>query len=151
MESNFASLKVVRNLMGGVIEGLSVEQLYTLPPGFSNNLIWNLGHVQVTMELLTAGLCGLPLPLDAAFVDRYRKGSQPPREIHEGDVSLIKEWLHGQPARLRKDYEEGKYMGFKPYQTSTGMMLSTIEEAIAFLPVHEGIHLGLMMNVKKFV
>lgn len=151
MESSFASLVIVRKLMAQTIANLSPEQLYAIPQGFSNNLIWNLAHAQVTLELLSTGLCGLPLSLDQSFVDRFRKGSQPPITIGTADIALVMELMHSQPERFREEYASGKFQGFKPYQTSTGMMLSKIEDAIAFIPVHEGIHLGLMMNIKKFV
>ena len=45
----------------------------------------------------------------------------------------------------------GKFVAFTTYETHIGFHLATFEEAINFNNYHEGIHLGFMMNIRKFV
>ena len=52
--------------------------------------------------------------------------------------------------QTRDDYENGRFLNFKEYVTSIGFHLSSIEEAISFNNYHETIHLGFMINMKKF-
>jgi predicted ribosome quality control (RQC) complex YloA/Tae2 family protein len=51
---------------------------------------------------------------------------------------------------LIEDYY-GKRFGkaFQPYETSYGLKLNTIEEAIRFNNVHEAMHLGYMMSQRR--
>ena len=45
----------------------------------------------------------------------------------------------------------GIFKEFHPYQTKTGFYLGTLKEAMEFNNYHEGIHLGIMMSIKKFL
>lgn len=49
------------------------------------------------------------------------------------------------------DYERGLFREFKAYQTSYGAKLKDIEQALQFNNVHEGLHLGYMMALRKGV
>jgi hypothetical protein len=40
---------------------------------------------------------------------------------------------------------------YHPYQTKTGFHLGTWKEAMEFNNYHEGIHLGIMMSIKKHI
>ena len=48
MELTFKIWKTSRNLVIEYFDKYSLEQLNRIPDGFSNNLIWNIGHIIVT-------------------------------------------------------------------------------------------------------
>lgn len=135
--------------MADLIRGLSIEQIHRLPPGFSNNIVWNAGHAVATQQLLTYGLSGLPLRLDQTFVDAFRKGTHPGEPFDEARLGLLLQWMLETPEWLAEDYETGVFKTFHPYTTSFGVRLYSIEEAIQFVTVHEGLHLGYMMGIRK--
>ncbi|MEL6926626.1 MAG: DinB family protein, partial [Bacteroidota bacterium] len=94
------------------------EELNTIPEGFNNNLIWNLGHVLVTQQLLTYGLSYMPLKVSAELVNKYRKGTRPEGPINQGEIDYISSALMELPELFMEDYEGGQFKSFKQYSTS---------------------------------
>jgi hypothetical protein len=54
-------------------------------------------------------------------------------------------------AYLREDYQHGVFKSYKEYPTSYGFELKSIDDAIIFNNVHESLHLGTIMALKKLV
>ncbi|MEM9928544.1 MAG: DinB family protein [Bacteroidota bacterium] len=150
-ESTIALLRATRKNIQGIYDRYSEEQLNLVPPGFNNNLIWNAGHVIATMELLTYGLAGLPLPAGQDFINRYRKGSKPAPRSPEGDYTLIKAGLQTSIDRLVHDLDHLDFSNFRVYPTSYGVTLSSVEDAMVFNNMHEAMHLGTMLALRKMV
>ena len=49
------------------------------------------------------------------------------------------------------DYENGKFKNYTETQTRTGFLLTNFEEGMLFNHYHEGVHLGFMMKIKRFI
>ena len=75
MQEILALTKASRNMVTKVIEGYTLEQLNKVPAGFNNNIIWNIGHIIVTQQLLVYKLSGLPMIVTDEMVEKYRKGT----------------------------------------------------------------------------
>jgi hypothetical protein len=151
MNFQFYVLKATRDNMLRIMDSLTMEQLNQIPEGFNNNLIWNFGHVVVTQQLLNYALSGLPMHLSEEIVNKYRKGSKPNLIVSEGEYEMLKTAAFDLIETLKKDYEAGVFKTYNPYTTSYNTTLTSIEEAINFNNVHEALHLGLMMALRKFV
>lgn len=119
------------------------------PPGFGNHALWNLGHLAVTTALLTYGLSGLDHGLDPALVADFKKGSSPKEWTREYRWDELRALLGEQPARLAGDLAEGRFASFQRYETSAGVVLESVEQALAFNTFHEGLHLGYVMAMRK--
>lgn len=129
----------------------SREQLLHIPEGFRNNLLWNFAHVLVTQQRLCYGLSDQPLQTPDSWSELFGRGSQARNDYQEALIEEVKARalpLHDQVA---EDYRAGRFRQFKPYQTSFGAYLQTIEEAIAFSGVHESLHLGYMMALRRLL
>ncbi len=50
---------------------------------------------------------------------------------------------------LKQDYADKEFGPYKVYTTSYNITLNTVEEAITFNNVHEGLHLGYIMAQKR--
>jgi len=151
MEQQFKILKATRSNVLKVIDGLSLEQLNNVPFRFKNNIIWNIGHILVTQQLLCYKLSGLELTLDKRLIDRYKKGSGVELSASQEEVEFIKENLLTLPEQLKLDYNNGLFVEFSEYLTSYNVILNTIEDAIQFNNVHEGVHFGYILAMKKLV
>lgn len=150
-QNAIALLRATRKNTLGIYNNYNFDQLNAIPAGFNNNLLWNAGHVIATMELLTYGLAGLPLPSDKEFINRYRKGSKPEPPCPEGDYGRIGEELSRSIDRLASDLETLDFSNFKKYATSYGVTLASIGDALIFNNMHEAMHLGTMLSLKKLV
>lgn len=146
-------LKEIRKNLLGLVEGLSTEQLNVIPQGFINNIAWNLGHVVAAQQSVCYQRAGLPLRVEQDFFERYKPGSKPEAYIGEAELAHIKELFLSTPDLLEQDYQGGlfKSKSYPTWTTRYGPTLSSIEEAVAFLPFHEGLHFGYIMAMKRAV
>lgn len=133
------------------LENLTPEQLFKIPKGFKNNILWNIAHVLVTEQMLTYALSGLELPIDKKFVKLYAKGTFPTDEVSKEAIEEVKTQLLSVSKQTKIDYENGLFKGFKEYPTSTGITLKNIDDALHFNTFHEGLHLGVILSLKKLV
>ncbi|CAM1339023.1 DinB family protein [Tenacibaculum aestuarii] len=151
MNKQFEVLKRSRELVLKRIEGLTTEQLHTIPEGFNNNIAWNVAHLVVTQQLLHYKLSGLNCLAPDELIEEYRKGTFPKKEFTEEEFEEVKELLLGLPDTLQEDFEAGIFTEYEEYETSTGFVIDSIESAIAFNNLHEGMHLGIIMTLTKLV
>ena len=149
MTKHFEIAIFSRVIIVQLIEGLSEAQLNKIPKGFKNNIAWNLGHILVSQQLLTYKLSGLKCNVSNDFIDRFTKGSTAKPDISMEKVNHIKNSLIDTINQTEKDYNSGKFKEYQEYTTSQGFLLNNIEEAIQFSNFHEGIHLGIIMSLKK--
>ncbi|MGL2992798.1 DinB family protein [Flavobacterium sp. TSSA_36] len=140
-----------RKLVAPYLDNYSLEQLNKIPEGFTNNLFWNIAHIVVTQQLLVYKLSGLPLQVSDDLVEKYRKGAKPEHIATQEEVDLIKGLLFSTVEQMKKDYENGVFQDYTEYPTSAGFTLHSVEEAIQFNAFHEGLHIGILMSLRKFV
>ena len=135
----------------GLFQAYSTERLNKIPDGFRNNLMWNAGHVIATMEQLVYALSGVKTPSSREFIDRYRKGTAPQGPASAEDEAYIGKMLLGGVDRLVEDLGAIDFSKFREYQTSFGVKLTGIEDALHFNNMHEAMHLGTMLAMRKLV
>lgn len=145
----FEVLKTTRNNCLKNIENLSDEQLLVIPQGHNNNILWNLGHIVSAQQGLCYGRAGLPMNISPDFIAFFRKGSAPSAWENSPSVKEVKELLISTADKLEQDYKAGLFQSYNEYPTSYGVTLKSIEDAIAFNNVHEGLHLGVIMALRK--
>ena len=144
-------LQQTRPLLLRLVDGLSDADLLAVPPGFSNNVLWNLGHVVVTQQLLHYGLSKLPMYVSDELVAQCRKGTSPADWTAPPDPDEVRALLLELPDRLAADLEAGRFTTFRPYQTSVGVELRDLETALDFNLFHEGLHTGTVLALRKAV
>lgn len=151
MEATFRIWETSRGLYQSFLDNYSLEQLNTIPQGMSNNLIWNMGHIIVSQQKLVYALSGLPKHISDSLFEKYQNGSRPDGKTSQVEVDEIKKLLSEMVEKTKADFESGVFKEFHPYQTKTGFYLGTLKEAMEFNNYHEGIHLGIMMTIKKYL
>ena len=149
--SQFDILRQSRKLILKIIDGYSIEQLNLIPKGFKNNIAWNVAHLLVTQQLLCYNLSGLPMYVSEEMVALFKKGTTPEKAITSIEFEKIKEQFISIIDQFEKDYKEGVFKDFNEYTTSVNVTLKDIDSAIAFNDYHEGIHLGIILSLRKLV
>jgi hypothetical protein len=142
-------LKITRNNILKTFDSLTIEELNQTPDGFNNNLIWNFGHVIATQQLLCYGLSGNKTFVSNELITAYRKGTKPEGFVSKEAYDELKKLSEASLLQMEKDYAAGLFNEYKAYPTSFGVTLSEIEEAIMFNNVHEGMHLGYCIALRK--
>ncbi len=151
MENQLKILKNHREILLSLINRLNQKQLCAIPNGYSNNIIWNLGHILVSQQQLSYGLSNLPFTVDKVLIDKYRKNSVPTTNVSMEEINIIKSLFIDTICIFEKDYQDKKFESFNQYQTSMGLVLNSIEDSIPFIAYHEGIHFGIILSMMKFI
>lgn len=151
MKTQFDILRKVRELVLRFIDGLTLEQLHTIPEGFKNNIAWNVVHLVVTQQLLHYRLSGNNCLISDELIDLYKKGTVPTKVITQAEFDEAIELFKSLPDTLEEDYNNGLFTQYKEYPTSTGFVLDSIDTAIQFNTMHESLHLGVIMALRKLV
>jgi hypothetical protein len=140
-----------RTMVSKILASHSLEQLNKIPASFSNNMIWNIAHIIVTQQLLVYKLSGLPMMVSDEMIEKYKKGTKPEQEVTQAEVDEIKSLLFSTIEKTKEDYENGVFKNFQEYPTSTGFVLANLEGAMNFNNFHEGLHIGVLMSIRKLV
>ncbi len=151
MQDPITITRVNRKALEKILDKYSLEQLNKVPEGFKNNLIWNVAHVIVTQQLLVYKLSGLPMMIDDKIVDLYKKGTKTERPATALEVAEIKKLLFTTLDKTEKDLQNRVFSNYNDYETSTGFVLKSVQDAISFNNFHEGIHLGYILALKKSI
>lgn len=151
MKTQFDILKKSRQLTLKAVNELTLDQLHTIPEGFKNNIAWNIAHLVVTQQLLQYKLSGLDCLVPDDLIDEHRKGTFPTKKFTEEEFEEVTDLLIGLPDTLEEDFNEGIFENYNAYETSTGFVLDSFETAVNFNNYHEGIHLGIILAIRKLV
>jgi hypothetical protein len=128
-----------------------MEQLNKIPQGFKNNIAWNIAHLTVTQQLLCYKLSGLNCLVSEEMIAGFQKGTAPNQPISKEEFEVIKAQFLQLPLQLEEDYNKGIFKNYSEYKTSVNITLNSVEDAIMFNSYHEGIHLGIILQLMKFV
>ena len=151
MKSNFKAWQTSREKYLAILNKYSLEQLNTTPDGFNNNLIWNIAHVIVAQQRLVYAVSGLDMNIPNELLQRFKPGTKPTTFIEKEELDYFKDLLISLTDKTIKDYEAGRFAAYTPFTTGTGFHLASVEDAIVFNNYHEGLHLGYMMCIQKFI
>lgn len=151
MKSTFNVTRVSREVYNRFFDNYTTEQLNKVPDGFSNNLIWNIGHIVVSQQMLVYLASGNTPNVSMELIDRYKRGTRPERDASAEEIAEIRSLLFTLVDKSEEDYNAGLFTKYAERKTELGFTLSSIEDAIEFNNYHEATHLGMMMSLRKFV
>lgn len=135
------------------IDEFTIDQLNTIPAGFRNNIMWNLGHIVAAQSGIWYKRAGLPLPeaVSEEFFETYKPGSKPERLYTAEDLQHIKDLFISTLEAIEAEIETGQFANYPTWTTRYGAEIHNIDEAIAFLPFHDGFHIGTILALRKLV
>lgn len=145
-------IKASRNKLLSLVEELSTEDLNFIPPGFNNNLAWQIGHLVVSQQILCYKLSGNKFVIEEELVDLYKNGSKPERPFSADEIAQMKGYLLSTIDQLEVDLNNQIFENYTPYTVSTyAYRLEGVEDAITFVASHDGLHYGCSLALKKLV
>lgn len=151
MEPVFEIASNSRKILLNFLDRYSTEELNKIPPGFNNNLIWNIGHIVVVQQMLVYRLSGLPMMVSDELTAKYKRGSRPETDASQQEIDHIKSLLFVTIEQTAEDFEHNIFINFTEFTTELGFHLKDAKTAMAFNNFHEAIHIGMMMSIKKFI
>ncbi|MBB6452523.1 hypothetical protein HNQ94_000968 [Salirhabdus euzebyi] len=143
----FNQLESYRSYMLGVLEGVSEAEAEVIPPGFNNNIRWNLGHIYLDqydwIQAVTKEKSG---NVPDSFRSWFGYGTSPTDFTSETpSIEVLKTLLAKQPEQIKEQYGHRLEEEFPP----TEMGMATIEQVLVRTIFHEGMHLQAILDLKK--
>lgn len=140
-----------RQLVLRSAHGLSEKQLFEIPEGRSNNIAWNLGHILTVQQRLVYGLSSLPLYIPDHYASHFGKDSSPESWTEAVEVPEILHLLSETADAFGRDVEAGRFQTYATFTTSTGVEIKDAAHAAAFNDFHEGVHVGIILSIRRQV
>jgi hypothetical protein len=144
-------IRKTRSFLLEQLKNLTTEQLNHIPEGFNNNIIWNLGHMIAAQQGVCYIRMGLKPHVSEEFINAYKSGSKPTVAVDNAAIENIKTLLFTTLDQLENDYNNQIFSGYTPWVTRYSVELSNIDDAINFIPFHEGLHSGYSLALKRLV
>lgn len=145
------AMNTVRGFTLHTVQGIEPGSLATVPAGFKNNILWNLGHIACVQAALLYGPCGKPSPLPGHYPRMFYDGTSPAMWDTVPEDDEVLGTLRSLNETIVHDHNAGVFTDFHPFDLVPGYRLADAEAALSFHTVHEGIHLGVIMALKKLV
>jgi hypothetical protein len=151
MEKEIEIFRKTRTFLLSILSELTTEQLNQIPPGFNNNIVWNLGHLVAAQQ----GVCyvrgGLPMVVNEKYFLAYKPESKPSGFVEEAEIEILKRQLLSTVDKLEEDLAARAFAANPPWTNRYGVEHATIEDSIRFLLFHDGLHIGYIMALKRVV
>lgn len=151
MSPHFNNLRATRQKFIYFLEELSLDALNEIPQNFNNNIFWNIAHAMVTQQLLMYRMTGLKGYVDQTYIDSFKKGTKPESKYSQEQLLYIKEHIFELLDRTEQDYKNNVLGPYQTYETSYGIVLNSVEDALIFNNMHEALHLGYIMAQRKAI
>lgn len=152
--SQLEKIALFRKYLLKDISGLSIERLNTIPPGFNNNIIWNLGHILSATQAICYRRAGQPIVIDDMYFLPFLTNTKPDNFISHEEAGTICQLLESTVATLKYDYGRAHFSNYTMSENIRGIYgieLKTIEDAIDFLLYHDGYHAAKINVIKQLV
>jgi hypothetical protein len=143
------TIRTTRRHLLNLLDGLTPEQLNQVPAGFNNNIIWNVAHLISAQQGICYTRAELPVKVDDQYFTPYRPGTKPDTFIVAEEIDQIKKLLISTIDQLETDLNDQIFTNYPQWTTRYGVEITTIEEAVNFLPFHDGMHIGYVMAQKR--
>lgn len=142
----FTQLEAYRNELLAVLEGVTEEMAEIIPPGFRNNIRWNMGHVFLDQFLWIAALTKDMGDVSPAYQNWFGFGTSPSDFTEETpSFEELKQLLETQPKIIKETYGNRLEEEFLPLKwaciRSEQVLIRTI--------FHEGMHFQAILNIKR--
>lgn len=149
MEEHIIYLNKIRREIIDELSQHTLDQLLYIPVGYKNNIYWNAAHVLATQQLIHYYLSENKMLVDMEFIKTYKKGTVGTNDVTEDDLEELMGLLESTPNQLLTDYKKEHLSRYRKYETSMGIELTCIEDAIIYNNIHEAMHLGYILSLKR--
>ncbi|MEK7795635.1 MAG: DinB family protein [Candidatus Hydrogenedentota bacterium] len=143
--------RFIRGLMLGQLEGLSDDHWTATPAGLSNNILWNVGHIAFYQSAFLLKHFGQPSPVPDSFKYAFKAGSKPAEWTETPDAAAVLAALKALPDAIAAADAAGAYASCNPFKIGDRITMTDPMEIFMFHAMHEGVHNGRIIAIKKLL
>ncbi len=131
----------IRKQFTDLVSDATLEQLNTIPSGFSNNIAWNFGHIIVSGYGLAFVSTGVNPSVNIPLLSKFRKGSKPEAPVTLEEINTIKELADNFPFALEEAIRADQFQNITSYTTQTfGVPMNTLDSVLTTIAAHDTLH-----------
>jgi len=134
-----------------LIETSNYETLFTVPQGFKNNIIWQIGHCITSQQRHMYMRSGLSMHISKEFEESFKIGSSPSTWKVTPDVNEVKRLLMDTVNHLESDLESQLFVNFTPFELPIGFQVKNHVQALQAANYHEAEHSGQVFMYLKLL
>jgi len=131
-------------------EHLTTDQYNLVPPGFNNNIIWNMGHMLIVTEVLLYSNTPFEIPRPEFDIDGFKKGTKPELAIDDYGISQIRKSLSDTVPVLRKLLKDAQSVSLQ-VSKSEPLHLLISDKSLDFMLFHEDMHFAKIQQLLLYV
>ena len=125
---------------------LTTDQYNLVPPGFNNNIIWNMGHALIVSEGLLYSNTPFEIPIHEFDIEGFKKGTKPESDINGYGIALIRQSLSDTVPLFRKLLNDTASTRSRMSQSDPHHTLIS-DESLRFMLFHEDMHFAKIQRL----
>ena len=131
-------------------EHLTTAQYNLVPPGFNNNIIWNMGHALIVSESLLYSNTAFEFPIHEFNIEGFKRGTKPELAINDYGIKLIRQSMSDTVPLFRKLLNDTASAGSHMSQSDPLHTLIS-EKSLRFMLFHEDMHFAKIQQLLLYV
>src|SRR6187402_1339375 len=93
MRTQIEIVRKARSFILGMVNDMSDDQLNKIPPGYKNNIIWNMGHLIASQQDLCYIRSNVPIVVDEGYIKLFKTDTKPQGIISSEAIDTIKKLM----------------------------------------------------------
>ncbi|MFP6615718.1 MAG: DinB family protein [Candidatus Hydrogenedentota bacterium] len=146
--ANFTNIRVATHKL---VADYGPEHLLIVPPGASNNILWNFGHIITDGAEMLYQSNNLESPIPEEFRPLFLEKTSPADWKSTPDIKQVLDASQAFTDAITQNYASGVFAEFDPKSVDSAWPLNSIEKAIAYHTVHEALHMGYIMALNRII
>ncbi|GAB3788865.1 DinB family protein [Spirosoma horti] len=146
MDQYLNELEEKRNSLIEKTKNLSLEHYNFIPPGFNNNIIWNLGHMLAVSESILYKNSNFLPPAHAFDITRFKRGTKPEQSYTAEEITSIRQALLDTVTYFKKQAAAELTVAEAQVDGSSNVINGAV---LQFLLFHENLHYRTIGNLLK--
>ncbi|UYQ95339.1 DinB family protein [Chitinophaga horti] len=151
MQKQFEIMRKLRAWLIDFTNDLTIEELNEVPAGFNNNIAWNLAHLVATQQNLIYRNSNVPALVEDAFIEQFKPGTKPAAFMDAAAMDNVRRMLSTHIDQTEADYNKGLFHTYNTFQNRYGIAVEKVEDVITMIDMHEGLHTGYIMALKRTI
>jgi hypothetical protein len=131
-------------------EHLTTNQYNLVPPGFNNNIIWNMAHALIVSESQLYSNAPFEIPIHEFDIQGFQRGTKPELAIDDYSIGQIRQSMAETVSVFRKRLNDTTATSS---QMSQSVALHTLvdERTLRFILFHEDLHAATVQRLLLYV
>jgi hypothetical protein len=144
--------ELVRGITLHSLSKVQEEHIHTVPDGFSNNILWNVGHILLYGELLLVRAADNTGKLPSEYKGLFGGGTKP--ADWQGEVPSFQSLLG--KLKEQQDWLAAEFGDRLHEKVAVPIQIRDVQfhtygDILSFVMYHEGLHLGLINAMNRIL